>query len=80
MWSLLDDSSFDPVRRDRVEADCQQEAGRIDHLDLLFNPGSQRASEVTSVRALDYDPSSFTSRKECRQPLLGCRHIALKVS
>ena len=67
MWSLLDDSSFDPVRRDRVEADCQQEAGRIDHVDLLTHPRSQRASEMTSIRAFDYGPATFTSRKKCRQ-------------
>jgi hypothetical protein len=41
MRSLFDDNPFGPVRRDQVEADCQQEAGRIDHLDVLTHPGSK---------------------------------------
>ena len=80
MRSFRDDSSLDAVRGDSLEPDGKQEAGRIDDLDLLPHPGSQRPRQVARITAFDYSPGPVTSRKKRWQLSALSRHIALKVS
>jgi hypothetical protein len=75
-----DDHSLDAFGRHGFEADREHETGRVDDLDLLADPGAQRAGEVAGIAALDYRTIAVTSRKKSWQSLCCSYPIASNVS
>ncbi len=67
VFDLSDDRAFDAFGGDLVQADCKQEAIRIDDVDLLPHTRAERAGQVAGVAADDYGPPALTAGKERRQ-------------